>query len=146
MFGREKIIHIYRAYKHRGEEGYTQYSSEVEISYEELENKLINRYKNFEFGENKVIKITEYTDSGRVKTINIGNINIAGTEIRSILGLKSTNFNIEIGDNNIKFKVIGYGHGVGMSQTGADSLANQGYNYKQIIEHYYFGTEIKKMN
>ena len=98
--------------KHLGEEGYNQYSSEVEISYNDLENKLKERYNNFEFGEEKNIDIIEYTDSGRVKTINIGNINLAGTEIRSILGLKSTNFNIEIIDNNIKFKVIGYGHGV----------------------------------
>ena len=128
--------------KHLGEEGYNQYSSEVEISYNDLENKLKERYNNFEFGEEKNIEIIEYTDSGRVKTINIGNINIAGTEIRSILGLKSTNFNIEIGDNNIKFKVIGYGHG----QTGADSLAKQGYNYKEIIEHYYTGITIKNID
>ena len=43
---------------------------------------------------------------------------------------------------NVKFSVIGYGHGVGMSQTGADSMAKQGYNYEEIIKHFYTGVEI----
>ena len=48
-------------------------------------------------------------------------------------------------EGKIKFKVIGYGHGVGMSQTGADSLAKQGKNYEEIIKHYYTGVEIVDM-
>ena len=47
-----------------------------------------------------------------------------------------------INDDKIKFNVIGYGHGVGMSQTGADSLAKQGKNYEEIIEHFYVGVKI----
>ena len=65
--------------------------------------------------------------------------------MRSILGLKSSNFEIEIKDNSIKFTVIGYGHGVGMSQTGADSLAKQGKNYEEIIKHFYKDVEITNM-
>ena len=52
-------------------------------------------------------------------------------------------FTIETSDNNIIFKVTGYGHGVGMSQTGADSMAKAGSNYEDIIKHYYNGVEIK---
>jgi len=77
-----------------------------------------------------------------VKKIRFGNIEIPGTEARSIFGLKSANFSIDIVDNNIKFNVIGYGHGVGMSQTGADSMAKEGKNCEDIIKHYYSGVEI----
>jgi len=62
---------------------------------------------------------------------------LAGVEARTIFGLKSANFEIEISDNNIKFSVKGYGHGVGMSQTGADSLAKQGKTYEEIVKHFY---------
>ncbi len=70
------------------------------------------KYSNFEFGAERTIQIHEYTESGRVKTIQIGNINIAGTELRSILGLKSANFQITTQGENINIKVTGYGHGV----------------------------------
>ncbi len=63
-------------------------------------------------------------------------------EARTLLGLRSTNFNFTIEGDTIKFTVIGYGHGVGMSQTGADALAKQGKNYEEIIKHFYVGVEI----
>ena len=127
-----------------GENNYEQFSSEVKLSKEELLNKLKVKYPEVEinFNEQDQINIEEYTESGRVKTIKFGNIRLAGTEVRSILGLKSTNFKIEIDDSNIIFLVYGYGHGVGMSQTGANSLAKQGKNYEEIIKHFYTGIEI----
>ncbi len=70
------------------------------------------KYSNFEFGAERTIQIHEYTEGGRVKTIQIGNTKIAGTELRSILGLKSANFQITTQGDNINIKVIGYGHGV----------------------------------
>ena len=93
------------------------------------------------------IKILDYTESGRVKTLKVGNKNFAGTEVRKILSLKSTNFDIEINkkDKKIKFKVIGYGHGIGMSQTGADAMAKKGSNYEQIIKHFYVGVELEEI-
>lgn len=131
-----------------GEEGYSQYSSEVEFTNEELLEKLKNEYSDIEidFEDEEAIKITEYTSSNRVRTIKFGNKNLSGVEIRSLLGLKSTNFTIEQSDNKIKFSVIGYGHGVGMSQTGADALAKQGSDYNQIIQHFYIGVEIVQIN
>ena len=127
-----------------GEEGYSQYSSEVTLSKEEFTNKILEKHKdlNLDFSKENQIEITEYTESNRVKTIRVGNINLSGTEMRSLLGLKSTNFTFEINEENIVFKVIGYGHGVGMSQTGADSMAKQGSNYEEIIKHFYTGVEI----
>ena len=128
-----------------GEEGYTQYSSEVQLTIEELVNKFKEKYEDIVVNLeniNEEIKILEYTESGRVKTLKVGNKNIAGTEVRTILGLRSTNFDIEINEKNVTFKVIGYGHGIGMSQTGADAMAKQGSNYEQIIKHFYVGVEI----
>ena len=63
-----------------------------------------------------------------------------------MLGLKSTNFEISKENDKIKFTVKGYGHGVGMSQTGADAMAKQGKKYKEIINHFYSGIEIKEVN
>lgn len=126
-----------------GEESYSQYSSEVEISKDEFIFKIKSSYSDFSinFDDNNCIKIEEYTTGGRIKTIKIGNHNFSGVEIRKIFGLKSANFIVEVGDN-IKFKVTGYGHGVGMSQTGADSLAKQGYNCEDIIKHFYVDVNI----
>lgn len=130
-----------------GEEGYTQYSSEVILSKEDLINKLKTKYEdiNINFENEGDIKILEHTDSGRVKTIKFGNHELSGVETRTLLGLKSTNFEIQKQDGNIKFTVKGYGHGVGMSQTGADTMAKQGKNYEEIIKHFYSGVEIANM-
>lgn len=127
-----------------GEEGYTQYNSEVVYTKEDLLNKIKEKYPECEidFAQENCIQIIEYTTSGRVKTIKFGNVEIAGTEARTIFGLKSTNITFNIEGDNIKFSVIGYGHGVGMSQTGADALAKSGANYEEIIKHFYTDVEI----
>ena len=129
-----------------GEDGYTQYSSEIELSKEEFIAKMKARYSDFyiDFNENDCIKILEYTSGKRIKTIKIGNHNLSGVEVRTIFSLKSANFIIEVGEK-VKFNVTGYGHGVGMSQTGADSLAKQGYNCEEIVKHFYTGVEIVSM-
>ena len=80
------------------------------------------------------MKILEYNESGRVKTLKVGNINLSGVEARTIFGLKSTNFEFLIDGDKIKFSILGYGHGVGLSQSGSDSLAKQGKNFEEIIK------------
>ena len=127
-----------------GEEGYSQYSSEVTLTQEELINKIRAKHSDFniDISQQDSVKILEYTEAGRVKNIQIGNLKLSGVEVRSLLGLKSTNFKIEINNGKVTFIVIGYGHGVGMSQTGADSMAKQGNNYEEIIKHFYTGVEI----
>ena len=131
-----------------GEEGYTQYSSEIELSQEELINKLKEKYSDIQidFNNDDDIKILEHTDSRRVKTIKFGNHELSGVETRTLFGLKSANFEIVKENGKIKFSVKGYGHGVGMSQTGADTMAKQGNNYEDIIKHFYVGVEIKQIN
>ena len=127
-----------------GEEGYSQYSSSVILNQQELLEKLKVKYKDIQinFENLEDIKVIEYTQGNRVKTIKFGNKNISGVEIRTLLGLKSANFQIKKEGQNYVFYVLGYGHGVGMSQTGADSLAKQGYDFKYIIHHFYKGVSI----
>lgn len=130
-----------------GEDAYSQYSSEVVITKEELKNKILEKHADFsiDYSQSDCIQILEYTESGRVKTIKIGNLNLSGVEVRTLLGLRSANFEVSIDGDNIKFSVKGYGHGVGMSQTGADSMAKQGSNYEEIVKHFYTGVEIMEM-
>lgn len=131
-----------------GEDGYSQYLSEVELTKEELMNKLKEKHADLQIDweEENAIQITAYTESNRVKTIQFGNIEIAGTEARSLLGLKSTHFSFSVNGDKVKFEVIGYGHGVGMSQTGADSMAKRGSNCEEIVTHFYSGVEISCVN
>ena len=131
-----------------GEDGYTQYNSELELTNEEILQKLKEKYEDIQidFNNEEDIKILEYTSSGRVKTIKFGNHEISGTEARSIFGLRSTNFELSKEAEKVKFTVTGYGHGVGMSQTGADSMAKSGSSAEEIINHFYVGVEIKDVN
>ena len=110
----------------------------------DFENKMKGKYSDFsiDWNNSECIKITEHTDAGRAKTVLIGNKSLSGVEVRTLFGLKSANFKCEIDGDKVKFSVIGYGHGVGMSQTGADAMAKQGASYTEIINHFYTGIEI----
>ena len=99
---------------------------------------------NIECGD---IKITNklLTTSNRVDKIDINNKTFNGTEIRKLLNLKSTDFDIKY-DNNIVITTKGYGHGVGMSQYGANYLAKNGKTYEEILKYYYQNINISKIN
>lgn len=127
-----------------GEDAYSQYSSEAKFTKKEFIENVKKEHEDFkiDFKEKDCIKITKRDESDRVVTVKIGNLNLSGVETRTLLGLRSANFTVEIQEDNILFKVTGYGHGVGMSQTGADALAKQGKKYEEIIKHFYVGVEI----
>lgn len=95
--------------------------------------------------ENQV-KINGYTEGGCVKEITLGNITITGVKFRQLFGLNSANFSLEFLSNQVMIKCIGFGHGVGMSQWGANVMASQGKNCEEILKHYYTGIEIKSIN
>ena len=86
----------------------------------------------------------EYDDSKRVSKITINNKEYKGTEIRKILNLRSTDFKIDIQDE-INITTKGYGHGVGMSQHGANEMAKLGFKYDEILKYYYKNTEISNI-
>ena len=82
--------------------------------------------------------------SNRVETISINEKTFTGIEIRKLFGLRSTDFSITEENGNIIFTTKGYGHGVGMSQYGANAMAKEGSNYKDILEYYYQGVTIEE--
>ena len=88
----------------------------------------------------------ERTPSNRLKTMLVGDNTIRGSELRNALGLKSTLIDwLIIGDQMI-VTTNGYGHGAGMCQNGANYYAQLGYNYQQILQHYYRGAVVQKNN
>ena len=86
------------------------------------------------------------TNTKRVISLNINGKKFKGSEIKSIFKLRSTSFSIEIKEDKVNFIVNGFGHGVGMSQYGANGMAKEGYDYKDILKHYYKIYKIKKIN
>lgn len=85
------------------------------------------------------------SEANRVLTITINDQTFKGTEVRSKLGLRSTDFDITINESDIIITTRGYGHGVGMSQYGANGMAQDGYTYEKIVKYYYQNTEITNL-
>ncbi len=106
--------------------------------------KMKKAYPNKSFGsiEGSNIKIKSHSSGGRVEEMQIGSTTVTGKQVREALGLYSANFTISISDGKITFTTKGSGHGVGMSQYGANGMAKAGYHYKEILSHYYSGTVI----
>ena len=91
-----------------------------------------------------IIKDIKRSETNRVNEITINNKKFKGTKVRSLLNLRSTDFDIEINES-IKITTKGYGHGVGMSQYGANEMAKNGSTYEEILKHYYNNIEISKI-
>ncbi|NMM61537.1 stage II sporulation protein D [Clostridium sp. P21] len=132
-----------------GEEGAYKRESSIKVSYSEFINKISYKYTNCGLSTANIkneIQIKSRTKGGSIKEMAIGKITISGTEFRSIMGLNSANFNIKYNDTGMEIDCKGYGHGVGMSQWGANAMAKSGSNYKEILKHYYSGVEINKIS
>lgn len=122
-----------------------QYASTIAFDTKEFtalaeENKLLK--KEPETLEN-IIKIEETSPTGTVLKATVNGKEYTGEQIRKAFSLRSPVFTIKTTADTITFSVCGYGHGVGMSQYGADYLAKNGNTYKEILTHYYTGAEIK---
>ena len=117
------------------------YNSEIIITSDDFKKKLSDKGVNLSGDPSEWIEKITNTNTGMVKEFVVGGKNFKGTEIRIIFGLKSSTFTVKYENNNFIFTVCGYGHGVGMSQYGANYMAQQGLNYKQILEHYYQNSE-----
>lgn len=132
-----------------GEDTSSEYKYDVVLSQTEIISKLKENYpkltlKSKDIMENILIK--KYSSGDRVMELQIGNTIIKGTDFRKIFQLKSTNFKLsKQGDKSICITTFGWGHGVGMSQCGANYLAKQGKSYVDILKYYYTGVDIKKM-
>ncbi|AQM59230.1 MULTISPECIES: stage II sporulation protein D [Clostridium] len=131
-----------------GEEISNVYQTEKEISNKEFVNVINSNYKKAALKESDIkskISIKSRTEGGSVNDIQIGGVTIKGTEFRKLFDLRSANFNIEYLKDKVKIVCKGNGHGVGMSQWGANVMAKNGKKYDEILKHYYSGVDVKKV-
>lgn len=116
--------------------------SYAELDGGELEKRLKTLDGGFKYGKGLNVSDIKLTGGGRVKSLKINNAVFSGSDIRSVLGLKSADFSITQEGDKIRFTVRGNGHGVGMSQYGANCLAKRGMSYRDILSYYYKDIEI----
>lgn len=126
------------------EDSATHKKEKNSFSINEFSQKIKAAYPSITFGDITAanIRIISRSKGNRVEKMQIGSGIIEGRNVREALGLPSANFKIKISDGTITFTSDGSGHGVGMSQYGADGMASRGYDYKKILSHYYSGTEV----
>lgn len=91
------------------------------------------------------MQVLSRSSAGYIQSIQIGNQTYTGQQIRTALGLRSSDFSVEENGDTITFTTFGYGHGAGMSQYGANALALEGYSYDDILHYYYTDVSLKKM-
>ncbi|MGE4484489.1 MAG: stage II sporulation protein D [Oscillospiraceae bacterium] len=121
-----------------------EYFSTVLVAFSDFKETVLEVYPNAVFGDDKSTWITDtsFTESGRLDSACIGGVTVSGTEIRTLFALRSAAVEISVTEDSVVFRTTGYGHGVGMSQYGSNVLAEQGYDYKEILLHYYTGATI----
>ena len=130
------------------DKSYPEYSSTSAVSKEDFKEKVLTLDKEASFGDDANSWIGEITrsEAGGVLSVTIGGKSFTGSQIRSLFSLRSANFEVAFKDNSFTFSVKGYGHDVGMSQTGAEYLADEGKTYEEILKWYYTGIEITDTN
>ena len=127
-----------------GEEEAVNYKSSLSVTFEEFCAKVKEKYPGAKIESFLDVSQPALTQSGHVKSLLIGGVTITGSEIRSMFNLRSTRFALNFEGDNVTFNVTGYGHGVGMSQYGANAMAKEGKTYKDILSHYYQGVSFSE--
>lgn len=125
-----------------GEEDYTRFQTETEMTIDDL-RKAFRAFPDMLFPDNvplsEQLEVLSRSDTGRVTEMRVGLTGMSGSDFRRAAGLKSTLFEMEFTDNGVRFRMTGYGHGVGMSQAGAQAMALSGKTHEEILSHYYTG-------
>lgn len=122
------------------EKSLKSYKKEFFVSREEVKDKLSLLTDDFE------IIIKSRSKSGRVNEVEVLKKTYSGIFFRKTFGLRSTDFDVNEKENGFLFTTRGYGHGVGMSQYGANMMAKEGYSYDEILSYYYNGTKLSKIS
>jgi stage II sporulation protein D len=120
----------------------------VKITVDEFISKLESVYGDLDISRDNLdekIQLGEVSEGGKIKSIIIDNTEVTGRDMRSIFNLNSSNFSFIQSGDQLEIVTTGYGHGVGMSQWGAEGMADQGFNYLEILKHYYTDVEIMSM-
>lgn len=120
------------------------YHSTVTVPPEEFKTKLLAKYPDADLSGDPAGWFTDTVpdSAGGVETVDVGGVTVGGGSLRTLFGLRSTHFTVSAGAAGVVFSVTGYGHGVGMSQYGANALAKQGKTYDQILKWYYTGIDV----
>ena len=129
----------------KGEEVSPKYTSKKEMALSDLVSAINSKYPTSGVNTSNLsskLQVMERSEAGGVITLAVGNDEIKGSDFRVKAGLNSTNFTYSINENTIVFECKGYGHGVGMSQWGANVMAKEGKSYDEILKHYYTGINI----
>ena len=87
---------------------------------------------------------TTRSAGGGAATCSIGGVSFSGTQLRRMFGLNSTRLTLSYQDGDFVFDVTGFGHRVGMSQYGAQTMAQLGFSYQTILQYYYQGAEVER--
>ncbi len=113
----------------------------------QVRERLTSKYPDITLPEDKNawFNILKRSESGTVLNLTVGSEFLKGSDIRSLFALRSSNFTVSYQDEVFSFNVIGYGHGVGLSQQGANAMAEEGASYKDILLHYYSNVSIKEI-
>ena len=124
-----------------------KYEETVTFDKDFLRGRLEKSFEGIELGDDmsKWLTIAEISDSGTVLTVRAGDLTVKGSDIREALGLRSADFDITCDGDEMIITTRGYGHGVGMSQYGANAMAAAGSSWREIIEHYYPNCTIEEM-
>ena len=125
-------------------DGTPNYYSRAEIPAEEFRAVFLKAHPEAVFSADPGTWIRDaVTEGAHVQTVTVGGITVRGVEMRRLYGLRSAAFDTEVQDGKIVFFVTGYGHGVGMSQYGANAMAAAGATWQEILCHYYTGVTIE---
>ena len=125
----------------------SEYDEKVSPTFKKVETMSLQEFYErlgLSYSNNLNVVILEKSPSNRVIRIKINEKEFKGRDVYDKLGIRSLDFSISQLGNNVSIETKGYGHGVGMSQYGALGMAKNGYSYKEILEHYYVGTNLKK--
>ena len=127
-------------------DGVPDYESQVTFSSQEFKDKFSAAQPDAVFGDDPAAWVTDTqrTTGGSVHSVTIGGVTVTGAQARTIFGLRSATFTLTYADGTFTFSVTGFGHGVGMSQYGADAMAEEGKTYSEILQHYYTGVTVEE--
>lgn len=135
----------YQVVESFGEENFSKFHNQVTVTNQEFIRIFKKSYPSAKLTPGNLadqIRINSYTESGRIQRMTVGGISLRGADFRRVFGLHSADITLQFGKDAVTMNTKGFGHGVGMSQAGADAMAGRGYLYDEILRHYYQGTVI----
>lgn len=127
-------------------EGVPNYQSQVTLTPQQFQEAFLAAQPEAVFGDDPAAWVgqTAQNEAGSVQSVTIGGVTVTGAQARQIFSLRSATFTLTYDGANFVFDVTGFGHGVGMSQYGADAMAAEGKDYVEILQHYYTGVTVEE--